>query len=219
LNERLAAFRSQNERLLPDMASAYDRLVARLDAIDRNEVGPMVGDRMPDFVLPDQSGTLVSLGSLLERGPLIVSFNRGHWCPYCKLDLRALAEIYPDISRAGGHAVSIMPDTARALAGDFPRDELPFPVLSDVDLGYTLSLGLIYWVGTEVALLYQKLGIELERYHSNDHLFLPLAAKFVLAQDGSVVARYVNVEFRERTEPTRLVSDVRGIDHPAGQVD
>jgi peroxiredoxin len=83
---------------------------------------------------------------------------------------------------------------------------LPFPVLSDIDLGYSLSLGLIFWVGAEIRRLYQNVGIELEKYHGNDGFFLPMAAKFIVGQDGLIKARQVNIEFRERMEPEAIVA-------------
>lgn len=205
LSEKLAAFRERLESRHPEIGRAYDRLVERLSAIDRGAVGPAIGERFPDFVLPDQSGELVSLKSLLARGPLIVSFNRGHWCPYCKLDLRALAMAWPRVQRAGGQIISIMPDTAAAPRDALPDDALPFPILSDIDLGYTLSLGLVYWIGPDVASLYDDLGIELSRYQGNDSHFLPLAAKFAVGCDGIVKARHVDIEFRQRIDVTDLL--------------
>ena len=188
----------------PEMARAYDRLVARLSIIDRGELGLVIGDRMPNFVMPNQFGTLVSLGSLLDRGPLVISFNRGHWCPYCKLDLRSLAAVQPEIERLGAHVVSIMPDGAGAARNTFDGEPLPFPILSDLDLGYTLSLGLAYWVGADVVSLYRKLGIDLVISQGNDSHFLPLAAKFIVGQDGLVKVRYIDIEFRKRVEPETL---------------
>lgn len=205
LNDKLADYRAYNERLQPAFARAYDRLVARLSSIDRGEVGPAIGERMPEFLMPNHKGELISLGLLLERGPLVVSVNRGHWCPYCMLDLRALAAAQPDIERLGGQVVSIMPDSAAYTGGAFGSDPLPFPILSDVDLGYMLSLGLVYWVGADVASLYRELGIDLERYQGNDSHFLPLTAKFVVGRDGLVKARQVDIEFRQRVELAELL--------------
>ena len=209
LNARLASYRQASARLRPAFAKAYDELVARLDALDRGAVGPQIGERLAAFNLPDESGNLVSLSSLLRLGPAVISFNRGHWCPYCKMDLRALAAIHGEIRGLGAIVVSIMPDSAQ-----FTRDianDLPFPVLSDIDLGYSLSLGLIFWVGAEIARMYQEVGVELEKYHGNRGSFLPMAAKFVVGQDGLVKARQVNIEFRERMEPEALLAALRGL--------
>src|SRR5690349_5986171 len=195
----------------PEFVKAYDDLVARLAMLDRGEVGPRIGDPLPSFQLPDESGVLVSLGSMLKTGPVVVSFNRGHWCPYCKLELRALASIDHRIRQLGARVVSIMPDSATLTADYAKQNDLPFPVLSDIDLGYSLSLGLIFWVGAEVQRLYQDVGVDLEKYHGNAGYFLPMAAKFIVGQDGLVKARQVNLEFRERMEPATIVATLRSL--------
>ena len=206
LNARLSAYRDHSRELLPEAAKAYDALIKRLGVLDRGEVGPEVGARMPPFSLPDENGDMVSLASLLQHGPVVISFNRGHWCPYCKLDLRALAAVNTKIRALGAQVVSIMPDSARFTADYVEDNDLPFPVLSDVDLGYSLSLGLIFWVGAEVQRLYRSVGIELEKYHGNSGYFLPMAAKFIVGRDGQIKARQVNIEFRERMEPEAIVA-------------
>jgi peroxiredoxin len=150
LGARLAAYRDSTRRIRPDLAKAYDDLVARLDMLDNGAIGPQIGEPMPEFNLPDENGRLVSLSSLLRSGPAVISLNRGHWCPYCKLELRSLAAIHDEIRQLGARIVSIMPDTA-TFTGDYAaQNKLPFPILSDMDLGYSLSLGLIFWVGAEI---------------------------------------------------------------------
>jgi peroxiredoxin len=211
LNAKLSAYRQESGRRRPDFAKAYDALVERLDVIDRGRVGPQLGELMPPFDLPDESGHLVSLSSLIQSGPLVISVNRGHWCPYCKLDLRSLADFYGEIRRLGARAVSIMPDSAQFTSGYIVQNSLPFPVLSDIDLGYSLSLGLIFWVGAEVQDLYKQAGVELEKYHGNPASFLPMAAKFIVGSDGRVKARQVNTEFRERMEPEAIIAILRNL--------
>ena len=211
LKSRLSEYRSETSRLRPDIAKVYDQLVERLDSLDRGEVGPRLGEPMPEFALPDEEGRLVTLSSLLRSGPAVISINRGHWCPYCKLDLRSLAAINGDIGRLGARAISIMPDTAQFTSGYVAKNKLPFPVLSDVDLGYCLSLGLIFWVGAEIRRLYDEVGVELEKYQGNQGFFLPMAAKFIVGCDGLVKARQVNIEFRERMEPEAIIAALKAI--------
>jgi peroxiredoxin len=205
LNEQLSAYSGQSRTRRPDISAAYDELVSRLEALDRGEIGPQAGEPMPAFTLPDERGRMVSLESLLQSGPVVVSFNRGHWCPYCRLELRSLASHYDRIRALGASVVSIMPDSAQFTADYAAANGLPFPVLSDVDLGYSLQLGLIFWVGSDVQRLYREVGVELEQYHGNGGHFLPMAAKFIIGQDGLIKARRVNIEFRERMEPDEVV--------------
>ena len=211
LGTRLSAYRQESRRRRPDFAEAYDELVERLKVIDRGEIGPRLGELMPPFTLPDGDGQLISLSSLLKSGPVVISINRGHWCPYCKLELRSLAEIHGKIERLGARVISIMPDSAQFTDGYIAQNDLPFPVLSDIDLGYSLSLGLIFWVGKEIHELYQQAGVDLEKYHGNQGHFLPMAAKFIVGRDGLVKARQVNVEFRERMEPEAIIAVLRDL--------
>jgi peroxiredoxin len=206
LNDQLSAYQEQSRSQRPDFAIAYDDLVKRLEALDRGDVGPKLGERMPPFNLPDENGRLVSLDALLRTGPVVISFNRGHWCPYCKIELRSLAASHDQIRRLGASVVAIMPETARYTAGYAHGNELPFPVLSDIDLGYALSLDLIFFVGPEVQKLYQEAGVELEEYQGHNGYFLPMAAKFIVGQDGLIKARQVNREFRERMEPEAIIA-------------
>lgn len=206
LNTRLTSYRAESGRLRPEFARAYDELIERLAVLDRGEVGPKVGERLENFNLPDASGKLVSLSSLLRAGPVVISFNRGHWCPYCKLELRSLAAVHDQIRTLGARIISIMPDSAQFTGDHARQNKLPFPILSDIDLGYSLSLGLVFWVGAEIRRLYEEAGVELEKYHGNQSFFLPMAAKFIVGQDGLVKARQVNIEFRERMEPEAIIA-------------
>jgi peroxiredoxin len=215
LSARLATYRKSSARLRPDFARAYDELVERLNALDRSEIGPAAGEPMPEFNLPDEQGQLVALSALLRSGPAVVTINRGHWCPYCKLELRSLAALHDDIQQLGARVVSIMPDRARFTSAYVAENALPFPVLSDIDLGYSLSLGLIFWVGDEIRRLYEDVGVELEEYHGNQSHFLPMAAKFIVGSDGLVKARQVNIEFRERMEPEAIIATLKRLLDPA----
>jgi len=209
LSSRLSSYRRESSLRRPDFTKAYDELVERLNVIDRGEVGPQLGEAMPQFNLPDENGRLVALTSLLRSGPVVISINRGHWCPYCKPDLRSLAEINGEIEQLGARTIAIMPDRAEFTEGYTNRNSLPFPVLSDIDLGYSLSLDLIFWVGDQVRALYSQAGVELEKYQGNDAYFLPMASKFIVGRDGLVKARQVNIEFRERMESEAIIAQLQ----------
>jgi peroxiredoxin len=211
LADRLKAYGEQSADVHPDLAEAYGALVSRLERLDRSEIGPKLGTQMPEFLLPDDDGNLVSLSSLLKQGPVVVSINRGHWCPYCRLELLAYAARHDEIRAAGAQMVSIMPDSSAFTRNHRGRDALPFSILSDVDLGYSALLGLVFWVGDDVSQLYRKLAIDLDRYHGNRGGFLPFAAKFVVDRDGVIRMREVNVEFRQRLEPDAIISVLKGL--------
>jgi peroxiredoxin len=207
LGERLDHYAADTRRISPLIATEYDRLIQRLSAIEPDAIAPSIGEAMPPFVLPDQHGHLVGLETLLERGPLVVSFNRGNWCSYCRLELLGYAEAYDEIVALGGEVVAILPELGAGLHALTQKQSVPFRLLSDVDLDYTLSLGLAIWVGDTHRDLLMRNGIDLSMLHGNDKWFLPIPATFILDASGIVIARHVEPEFRHRME-IEIVLDV-----------
>jgi AhpC/TSA family protein len=113
LDQRLNLYLGESRQLHSELEATYDQLVARIAAnIRSNSQVPEVGEVLPDFCMTDSNGKLVELASLLDKGPLVISFNRYPWCDYCGLELHALARAYPEILAAGGDVVSIVPETA-----------------------------------------------------------------------------------------------------------
>jgi hypothetical protein len=111
LSEQLQAYAAAGREIFPAYGEAVDRLVARLRENGGGENAPRPGEPMPPFLLPDETGRLISLPSLLRQGPVAVMFYRGHWCPYCRLNVRAVIQAQDRIKALGAHTVAIMPET------------------------------------------------------------------------------------------------------------
>ena len=211
LAEQLAALAAGIRQLHPPASAAYDDLVARLEACGVGTAAPRVGEPMPRFVLPDQDGHLVSLESLLRNGPLVVSFNRGHWCGYCRLESRALAQVQDKISEIGAGLVSIVPERAEFTRQFRRSNGLDFPVLCDVDLGYALTLGLAMMLSEDVARHYHEAGTDLARFQGNLGKMLPVPATFVVGADGLIKARYVDPDFRRRMAVEDILASLKAL--------
>jgi peroxiredoxin len=210
LDQRLKLYLGESRQLLPEMEATYDQLVARIsDNIQTSNQVPAVGEVLPDFCLTDSEGKLVELAGLLDKGPLVISFNRGPWCDYCGLELHSLARAYPDIVAAGGEVVSIVPETAKYARNLQATRGVPFRVLTDMDLGYALSLGLAFWVGQKIMDMYRGFGIDLAQFQGNGGWFLPIPATLVVGRDGRVKARFVDPDFRHRMRTEDIVEAVR----------
>jgi peroxiredoxin len=210
LDQRLKLYLGESRQLLPEMEATYDQLVARIsDNIQTSNQVPAVGEVLPDFCLTDSQGKLVELAGLLDKGPLVISFNRGPWCDYCGLELHSLARAYPDIVAAGGEVVSIVPETAKYARNLQATRGVPFRVLTDMDLGYALSLGLAFWVGPKIMDMYRGFGIDLAQFQGNGGWFLPIPATLVVGRDGRVKARFVDPDFRHRMRTEDIVEAVR----------
>jgi peroxiredoxin len=200
LSARLASYIQALRDLGSPYASAYDRLVAQLVSGEAGASAPKPGEPMPPFVLPSDGGTLIGLDELLSHGPVVVSFNRGHWCPLCRLELAALTRIHEKAEALGAQIVSIVPERQPFAQKIKTKLKVPFPVLSDIDNGYALSLGLVMWVGEEVCGLYASHGVNLSEFTGGGGWFLPIPATFVVGRDGRVIARFVDADFRKRME-------------------
>ena len=209
LAERLQAFAEAVRRLGPNFQVAVDQLVARLREHNVGENAPKPGEPMPSFVLPDDKGQLVSLDTLLEKGPVAVTFHRGHWCPYCRINTKALAEAQDQIEAEGGHIAAIMPDQQHFTAELKAASGAPFPILTDIDNGYALSLNLAFWVGAEMQELMTGAGWDVSHSQGSNTWLLPVPATFVVGTDGGVKARFVDPDYRKRMTIEDLLAALR----------
>ncbi|WP_245428231.1 peroxiredoxin-like family protein [Roseiarcus fermentans] len=210
LSVRLQAVADTVRALSPAFADVIERMVARLADNGVGVTAPRPGEPMPPFLLPDETGRLVSLAGLLKRGPLVVSFNRGHWCPYCRLHIDALTRAEAEIASLGAQIVAISPETSAWAAELKAYAEARFPILSDLDGGYALELNLLFWVGDEAQRGMAAAGVDLAQFHGNDTWMLPIPATFVVDADGIVLARFVDPDYRRRMEVEDLLETLRG---------
>ena len=209
LNERLACYAEAVRRFSPPFAEAVDRLVARLKNARAGEAAPQPGDPMPPFVLPDEDGRIVSLERVLEKGPVAVTFHRGHWCPYCRININALVKAQHEIAAGGGQIVAIMPER-QEFASEFKSEaRAPFPILTDIDNGYALSLNVAIWVGAEMETFLAQRSRNLPEYQGNDAWMLPIPATFVVGTDGIVKARFVDPDYRRRMDIDEMLAALR----------
>jgi peroxiredoxin len=210
LSVRLESFADSVRIASSVFAEVVDRLVARLNLNGSGAAAPAVGDPMPPFMLPDDQGHLVTLEQLLAKGPVALSFHRGHWCPYCRLNTNALAQAQRDVEPIGGQIVAITPDLqhfATALKSEAAAK--PFPILTDVDNGYALSLNLAIFVGLEMQKFMKSAGWNIAPYQGNDAWILPIPATFVVGPDSIIRARFVDPDYRKRMAIDVIVDALR----------
>ncbi len=208
LADRLQAFADTVRALNAAFADVVDRMVERLRSSGAGEAAPALGEPMPWFLLPDQDGRLVGLGDLLARGPVVVSFHRGHWCPYCRINADALARIEPEIAAHGGQIVAITPELEEFTKELKSDAHAGFPILSDLDNGYALELNLVIWINDEKRRIMTEAGWEIPPYQGNKGWMLPIPATFVVGVDGRVTARFVDPDYRKRMDVEEILRAV-----------
>ena len=208
LQEQLRAFADTVKQERPEFAAAVDRLIQRLRQYGAGESAPQIGESMPPFVLPDDAGQMVSLDELLNRGPVAVTFHRGHWCPYCRININALVQAHRELPASGGQIVAIMPDLQKFVEELKSQSNVPFPILTDMDNGYALSLNLTIWVGAEVQKMMEGRR-DLPTFQGNSSWMLPIPATFVVGRDGLIRARFIDPDYRNRMMISEMLAAMR----------
>jgi len=193
---------------------AYIQLVDWLRKTDVASRALQVGDTAPEFLLPDAHGRLHSSEHLRREGPLVVSFYRGGWCPFCNAELRALQAVKTEFDRLKASLVVLSPETR-----DLPRQlkrqlNLDLTMLADVDHGVAMSYGLLFRVPEETKAHYAGLGYDFGRRHGSSEWMLPIPATFVIDQDGIVRGASVEADFTIRQEPSDILATVRRLARP-----
>jgi peroxiredoxin len=196
--ERLASYAAAQRLHAAHYSDAVDRLVARLKSVAAGDQSPNIGDQMPEFLLPDEQGHLVSLANLLRRGPLVVAFHRGHWCPFCRINAQALSEIHERAVQCGGQIVAISPERGQYTSLHLAEAGATYLMLSDIETAYALSLNLAIWIDDAVRSHLLGFGRDLEVYLGSSGWVLPIPATFVVATNGTIVARFVDPDHRHR---------------------
>jgi peroxiredoxin len=205
--------------LQDDLNKAHDDFMAQMpevakqldldtEKVVRSGVGndaPGVGDIAPDFTLPNQLGRDVSATELRSKGPLVISFYRGSWCPYCSLELHALQRYLPKIEQLGASLVAISPQLPDESMSTAEKYKLSFIVLSDVGNVIARQFGLVFTLSETVRPVYSKFGIDLPRLNGTDTFELPVPGTFILDQEGKIRAEHVSADYKQRMEPEDIL--------------
>jgi peroxiredoxin len=184
----------------------YEDLVRRLGAAETAQRALKVGDKIPDFALPNAEGKLVASDELLAQGPLVVNFFRGDWCPFCRLMLQALDRALPAITAAGGRLVALSPDTGGLLLRSKKKLKLSIDLLCDVDNGVALAFGVAFRAPESYRKMVSSYGTDLGARHGNPGWIIPIPATYVADRAGVVRYAFVEPEFVRRPEPDDIVA-------------
>ncbi len=208
LFRRLAAVR---DRMPGDVLAAYDAFLATLDTAGVAAQVLPEGAPCPDFLLPRAEGGLVSRDDKLARGPLVLTFFRGAWCPYCSETLDSLEEALPDLVAAGASLVGLTPETGgRALAMK-QAHALNYDVLIDVDLAIGMAFGVVFRTPPAYEAVLRSRRVDLPERSGNATSWLPIPATFLVGRNGRIAKRWVDIDFTRRPEPADIVAAVRAL--------
>jgi peroxiredoxin len=208
LKEQLAEYRAGwYKRVPPNGQAIMQRHIdgLRTGAIARSM--RKVGDRAPAIVLTNAKGQTVHVATLLKKGPVIVTFYRGGWCPYCNFELKAYQEILPEIAAAGASLVAISPEKPDDSLSTAEKNALSFEVLSDVGQNVGRAFGLVYDFTDELKSAYRGFNLDIPaRNGTPDEWALPVSATYVIDRDGIIIYAYTDPDYRDRADPREVLA-------------
>jgi peroxiredoxin len=190
---------------LTEFRAAVDSMVAELQRSGAVP-GIAVGERAPDFTLPDAQDRAISLGDRLNDGPVVLSFYRGEWCPICNTELHDLQAILPEIRARGANLIAVSPQAPDISQAFVKKLELGFDVLSDLDQHVSAEYRIKFRGSEAVEALYLECGCDLSSENADHTWDLPVPATFVIDTDRVVRARHVEPDYRQRMDPTDILT-------------
>lgn len=210
LEDRLSLIRTdQAQKMSPADIAKVDASAKKLKKEGVGRKAPRVGETFPDFTLPNSAGGAEKLSDLAESGPVVVTFFRGSWCPYCVAQLLHYQAHLADIEAAGGKIVAITPEEPSQSAAFAKAKGISFPLLWDENNALAQKTKIVYGVDRGMKQLYQGKGLDLEKSQGNAGWRLPVPATFVLDKNRKVVYSFVDTDFRRRAETADVVKALR----------
>jgi len=205
LNEYKRAF----EKKVPaDLVKTYEEGIELVRKSGVLEKAIKVGDKAPDFELPDATGKTVKLSELTANGPVVLTWYRGGWCPYCNIQLRGMQKLLPEMKAAGATLLALSPEKPDNSLSTAEKNKLEFIVLSDKSNTAARKFGVVYKLPEKVADSFKE-RIDLAKLNGDDSMELPLAATYVIDAEGKVRYAFIDADYRKRAEPKDVLEAVK----------
>jgi len=192
-------------QLSDSVMTMMQKATAELASSGLPEQALKIGDTMPDFELSELDGGHVYLAELLQETPVVISFYRGAWCPYCNLEMQALQAALPEIEQAGASLIAIAPELPEHAGQTRDKGNLTFPLLHDRDNTLARQCGLVFTLADMLRPVYEGFGIDLQKSQGNDSFELPVPATYIVRPNGVIAFAFVDVDYTRRVEPDRIV--------------
>ncbi len=209
IDEAVQAYMAQQQKSGQKKFSEQDMAVMKKAAQDlaRNMPAPglKVGDRAPLFTLPNAFGKKISLQDALKKGPVILVFYRGAWCPFCNIQLHALHQSMPAFKQYGARLITVTPQKPDKSKEQLTKSKYPFDVLSDLDSKVMQDYKLYYELPADLIAVYKKLGLDIEAFNGKGRNVLPVPGTYVIDKAGIIRAAYADTDYKKRMEPQAIV--------------
>jgi len=208
LSKQLEEYRAGwMQRVPPDRRAIMERHIQHLTETGFAQRAKQVGDLAPAIVLPDARGKTFDIARLLVKGPVVVTFYRGGWCPYCNLELKAYQNALPRIIAIGASLVAISPEKPDDTVSTAEKNALTFPVLSDAGQSVGKAFGIVYNFTDELRAAYDGFNLDIPAKNGiPDEWALPLSATYVIGVNGVILFADIGVDYRHRADPLGVLN-------------
>lgn len=205
-NELLTANQNNRSNIPAETLAVMDAAVANLLSDHIEDRAPKAGDTLPEFSLPGVDGKTLSLADALGgKAYGVVAFYRGGWCPYCNIELNHLQKRLPEFEGLNAALIAITPETPDNSLNTKEKNNLAFPILSDIDNTYARSLGMVYALPADLREIYGGFGLDVEKFNGNDKWELPLPATFVIRANGEILHAFTPADYTKRLDPDVII--------------
>jgi peroxiredoxin len=219
MNQEAAELKAKVQEKLGEKFGIITGDLERVRAAGTIDAALQVGQRAPEFTLPDAFGNPVAVSALLARGPVVISFYRGEWCPFCNIELRALQQALPAMEQLGATLIAISPEVPDHGIVTAEKNQLTFPVLSDFGNKVARQFGIVFQVGQELKEFSKNVfKNDIALRNGEDSYELPVPATYVLDTTGVIRFAHAEVDYMtSRAEPGEILSALKAIAAPVGQ--
>lgn len=171
--------------------------------------GLFINSKAPEFKLKDQSGVEVALKDLRKKGPVVLLFYRGNWCPFCNRQLKALQDSLALIQAKGAQVVAITPEMKEGIDSTISKTGAVFPILYDEDMKTALAYEVAFNVDDRSVNRYKTGGIDLLKNNGQKKAMLPVPAVYIINKEGTVIYRYFDENYRNRVPVSEIVKNIK----------
>jgi len=207
LKAQIDAYNVQKDAKLPaDVLALMNTTNEELIAQHIKDNALQIGQKVENFSLANHNGENIELADLLKKGPAIISFYRGGWCPYCNLELKALNDYLPQFKTQSAQLVAISPQLPDETLSTAQKNNLEFDVLCDVSNKVAEQFGLLFTLDERIQALYTQFGIDFEHYYGDKSFKLPLPATYVINQEGVITYAFLSEDYTLRAEPIDVMA-------------
>ena len=207
LKAQIDAYNVQKDAKLPaDVLALMNTTNEELIAQHVKDNALQIGQKVENFSLANHNGENIELADLLKKGPVIISFYRGGWCPYCNLELKALNDYLPQFKTQSAQLIAISPQLPDETLSTAQKNDLEFDVLCDVSNKVAEQFGLLFTLDESIQTLYTQFGIDFEHYYGDKSFKLPLPATYVINQEGVITYAFLSEDYTLRAEPIDVMT-------------